>query len=930
MPQDYNQTLNLPKTDFPMRAGLPQREPGFLKEWDELGLYQEILKKNAGRPKYVLHDGPPFSNNNIHLGTALNKILKDFVNRYKAVSGYNMTYVPGWDNHGMPIESAIIKQNKLNRKSMSIPEFRDACRDFAQHFVEVQKQQFIRLGIIGEWDRPYLTMSPEFEAEEVRVFGAMFQKGYIYKDLKPIYWCINDETALAEAEIEYAEDPCTSIFVKFAVNNDNGKLAQYGDVSKMFFVIWTTTPWTLPGNMAIALHGNEPYVLARAENGEIYITAEALLESTMKQGGIAGYEVLATLPGREFELMTARHPFLNRDSLIALADYVTMDSGTGCVHTAPGYGADDFHTGRKYGIKLIVPIDDKGRQTEEAGMFAGLRYDESDKAITAWLDENGYLFAKHNIVHTYPHCWRCKDPILFRAMPQWFCSIEAFRDAAIDACKQVTWLPEWGGDRIVSMIVDRDDWCISRQRHWGLPIPVFYCGDCKKPVCTPESIDAVAALFEREGSSSWYIHPSEKILPQGFVCPHCGGVHFEKETDTLDGWFDSGATNIASLEKDNAGDWPADMYLEGADQYRGWFQSSLLIAVATKDKGAPYRTVLTHGWVVDGEGKQMHKSAGNSVLPETVIDQYGADLLRLWVASSDYQVDIRASDSIFKQLSQTYLKIRNTSRYILGNLEGFDPNNLVAPDDMLPLDRWAMTKLNALIEKVTAAYESYDYHIVSHSINNFCVVDMSNFYLDVIKDRLYCDDKDGLSRRSAQTAMFLILDSMTRMLSVILAFTSNEIWLAMPHRDCDDARHVMLNDLNKPFTDYALDSARMGEMNMLVNLRDDINAVLEEARATKIIGKPLEAAVTLCCEPALEAKLIAESGLLKTMLIVSGLRITRGAEGKACEHMPGVFAAVARAEGEKCERCWKYEDSVGKQGEHETLCGRCAEVLKNM
>lgn len=931
MSQDYNKTINLPHTDFPMRAGLPQREPGFLKAWQEEKVYKKLLEKNAGKPKYVLHDGPPFSNGNIHMGTAMNKVLKDFVNRYKSMSGYYVPYVPGWDNHGMPIESAIIKKNKLDRKKMSISEFRSACRDFAMDFVNIQREQFIRLGVIGDWENPYLTMDPKFEAEEVKVFGEMYKKGYIYKGLKPVYWCAHDETALAEAEIEYQEDPCESIYVKFRVKDDKGKLSALCDLSKTYFIIWTTTTWTLPGNLAIALHPRESYVLAKANNGECYIVAEALLDKTMQMGSVEKYEIIARFEGQELEYLTAQHPFLDRDSLVVLAEYVTMDSGTGCVHTAPGFGAEDYMTGRAYNLPILVPVDDRGRQTEEAGKFAGMTTEESNTAILADLVESGALFAKESILHTYPHCWRCKHPIVFRATPQWFCSVDAFKDAAVEACRNVTWLPAWGEERIINMIRERADWCISRQRHWGLPIPVFYCEECGKPICTDETIECVSKLFGVEGSNAWYEKEASDILPEGFVCPHCGGRHFTKEQDTLDGWFDSGSTHIASLEKDHPDEWPADLYLEGADQYRGWFQSSLLTAVGAKGKGAPYKTVLTHGWVVDGEGKAMHKSLGNAIAPETVIQQFGADLLRLWVASSDYRVDVRVSDAIFKQLSQAYLKIRNTCRYMLGNLDGFDPNHLVSPADMQPLDRWAVSRLNQLIEKVMRGYEDYEYHIVYHAIYNFCVVDMSNFYLDVIKDRLYCEEKNGTLRRSAQTAMFLILDAMVRMIAPILAFTSDEVWQAMPHTSADDAENVVFNQMPKAYNDYALGADELAQWDKLIAVRSGINAALETARASKLVGKPLEAAVTLLCgdEAAYNTYKPFEQ-LLTELCIVSHLHIERGEGGVPCEGMENLSVKVERAQGEKCERCWIYSDTVGHDAGHPTLCTRCAKVVRSM
>ncbi len=928
MPQDYNTTINLPHTDFPMRAGLPQREPGFLKAWEEQKLYQTLLEKNAGKPKYILHDGPPFSNGNIHMGTAMNKVLKDFVNRYKSMSGHYVPYVPGWDNHGMPIESAIIKKNKLDRKKMSISEFRSACRDFAMDFVNIQRDQFIRLGVVGDWEHPYLTMDPKFEAEEVKVFGEMYKKGYIYKGLKPVYWCAHDETALAEAEIEYQEDPCESIYVKFRVKDDKGKLAALCDLSRTYFIIWTTTTWTLPGNLAIALHPRESYVLVKADNGEFYIVAEALLSKTMQMGGVASVETVARFDGSELEYMTAQHPFLDRDSLVVLAEYVTMDSGTGCVHTAPGFGAEDYMTGRAYNLPILVPVDDRGRQTQEAGKFAGMTTDESNVAILADLEQSGALFAKESILHTYPHCWRCKNPIVFRATPQWFCSVEAFKEEAVQACHKVTWIPAWGEERIINMIRERADWCISRQRHWGLPIPVFYCEDCGKPVCTDETIGRVSELFAQYGSNVWYEKEAAELLPQGFVCPHCGGVHFTKEQDTLDGWFDSGSTHIASLEKDHPDEWPADLYLEGADQYRGWFQSSLLTAVGAKGQGAPYKTVLTHGWVVDGEGKAMHKSLGNAIAPESVIKQFGADLLRLWVASSDYRVDVRVSDAIFKQLSQAYLKIRNTCRYMLGNLDGFDPNNLVSPSEMKPLDRWAISRLNQLIEKVMRGYEDYEYHIVYHAIYNFCVVDMSNFYLDVIKDRLYCEEKDGVLRRSAQTAMFLILDAMVRMLAPILAFTSDEVWQAMPHRTDDDARNVLLNQMPCAYGEYALNAEGLALWEQLVAVREPVNAALETARADKLIGKPLEAAVTLLCSEEAYAKYKPYEAVLSELCIVSHFTVEKAEQGVESE--TGISVQVQRAHGEKCERCWTYSESVGQDAEHPTLCSRCAAVVRRM
>ncbi len=932
MAQKYDLTLNLPKTDFPMRAGLPKREPDMLKHWEELDIYNEMLKKNEGKPLFNLHDGPPFSNGNIHMGHALNKCIKDFITRSYAMRGYYTPYIPGWDNHGMPIESAIIKEQKLNHKAMSVADFRSACEAYAEKYIGIQMEGFKRLGVIGDWEHPYKTMNKGFEADEVRVFGKMYKNGHIYKGLKPVYWCAHDETALAEAEIEYQDDPCTTVYVKFAMNDDLGKLSHL-DKSKLYFIIWTTTIWTLPGNLAIALHPDESYAIVKAANGEMYIIAEALVEKVMKVGGIDEYEIVETHSGSFFENMLASHPFLPKTSRLVLADYVTMDSGTGCVHTAPGFGADDYLTCKRYGMDMVVPVDDQGRHTDYAGKYAGLKTDESNPIILNDMRDSGVLFASEDIVHSYPHCWRCKHPIIFRATPQWFCSVDSFKEDAVKACEDVRWLPAWGQERMASMIRERADWCISRQRRWGLPIPVFYCSDCGKPVCTDESIESVAAIFEEHGSNAWFEREAEELLPQGFKCPHCGGTHFTKETDTLDGWFDSGSTHFAAMKRDQ-GFWPANMYMEGGDQYRGWFQSSLLVAVGALGMGAPYKECLTHGWTVDGEGRAMHKSLGNGVDPADIVKEFGADMIRLWAGSADYHVDVRCSKEIFKQLSQNYLKFRNTARYCLGNLDGFDANDLVKPEDMLELDKWAMTKLNKLIEKAAAAYDDYEFHVVSHLINDFCVVELSNFYLDIIKDRLYCEERDGLKRRSAQTALYLILDTMTKMFAPILAFTCDEIWLAMPHRESDDVRNVVLNEMNKPFTEYALDDDEMAKWDALISVRNDVNGVLEAARGAKRIGKPLEASVTLHAKGASRQTVERISDMnLSELFIVSECLIS-----DEDEHDPeavvgdgsynsGLTVSVKEAPGTKCPRCWMHSTKADPET---GLCPRCAAVVAKL
>ena len=924
---EYKNTIVTPKTDFPMKAGLPAREPGMLARWEEQNLYQLMLEKNKDLPPFVLHDGPPFSNGYIHMGHALNKALKDFIVRSHAMMGFYTPYVPGWDNHGLPIERAIENSKKKLNKDLSVPEFRKACEDFAEDFIQKQMAGFKRLGVVGDWEKPYRTMDRHFEAQEVKVFGRMFDKGYIYKGLKPVTWCPACATAVAEADIEYKDDPCTSVYVKFPMSDDLGKLADF-DLRNTFFVIWTTTIWTLPGNMAICLHPRDSYVLVKAENGETYIMAEALMEKVMKIGGFENYQVLASYPGSFFENMLAKHPFLDKTSRLVYAEYVTMDSGTGCVHTAPGFGADDYQTCMRYGMELIVPVDDYGRHTDYAGKYAGLKTEESNPVILADMQESGMLFASENIIHSYPHHDRCKKPVIFRATPQWFCSVESFKDQAIEAIENVQWYPAWGGDRMVSMIRERADWCISRQRRWGLPIPVFYCADCGKPVSTPESIGKISALFDEFGSNVWFEKEAMELIPDGFTCPHCGGKQFSKETDTLDCWFDSGSTHFASLMKDTPTLWPADVYLEGADQYRGWFQSSLLTSVGALDQGAPFKQVLTHGWVVDGQGRAMHKSLGNGVDPADLIKDFGADIVRLWAASSDYHADVRCSQEIFKQIAQNYLKFRNTARYCLGNLNDFNPNELVAAEDMEELDKWVLTKLNDLTAAVRKAYTSYEFHVVSHAINDFCVVELSSFYLDIIKDRLYCEAVNGLRRRSAQTALYLILDAMAKLFAPILAFTCDEIWQSMPHRDADDARNVLLNQMPDNFDSYKLSADAMDKWETVMKLRQDVNGVLEKARADKRIGKALEARVTLHTGDN-TVKAACAGVNLAEICIVSACDWDvpqEGAETANGVNFPDLTIGVSEANGEKCPRCWMHSLQANSEG----LCPRCAAVISQM
>ncbi|MBQ9994213.1 MAG: isoleucine--tRNA ligase [Clostridia bacterium] len=930
MAEDYNKTLNLVKTDFPMRAGLPVREPEMLKDWEENKLYEKMIERNKGKKSYILHDGPPYANGDIHTGHALNKTLKDIVVRFKNMTGYYSPFVPGWDTHGLPTELKARKKVGVEKAAqLTTNELRDLCRETVEEYIDKQREQFKRLGFLAEWDKPYITLQPEFEEKQIEIFCEMACSGHIYKGLKPVYWCPDCQTALAEAEIEYSEDPCYSVYVKFAVKDDKGKLAALGaDVANTYFVIWTTTTWTLPGNTAICVGPSFTYKLIKA-GGETYIMADGLYEGAMKAASIEEYEVIGEIKGSELEYMVAQHPFLDRESLVIVGDHVTLESGTGCVHTAPGHGVEDFMVCRNYpDVPIIVPVDSHGCLTEEAGQFAGLSTDDANKAIAKHMSETGNLFASQKIEHKYPHCWRCKNPVLFRATEQWFCSVESFKDAAIEAIRKVEWIPGWGEERIASMVRERSDWCISRQRRWGVPIPIFYCKKCGKEHIDRDAIMAVAKLFGQYGSNIWYERDAADLLPEGTVCKECGGTEFDKENDIMDVWFDSGVSHVATCDKRDYLDWPADLYLEGADQYRGWFQSSLLTSVAWRGT-APYRTVVTHGWVVDGKGEKMSKSLGNGIEPIEIVNKYGADILRLWVASSDYHCDVRISDDILKQLSETYRKIRNTARYILGNLSDFNPDtDCVDVKDMQPIDVYALNKLNELIKTCIGAYERFEFHQVYHAINKFCVVDMSNFYLDVLKDRLYCDAAAGTGRRAAQTAMYIILDALVRLIAPILAFTSDEIWKFMPHKASDDASAVMLNDMPETIA-IETDDEFVARWDRIHAIRDDVQKALEIARKDKLIGKSLEAKVELYCSGELLEFVSSVKDTLASVFIVSAVNVIDGeCSDNPCD-VEGLGVKVGKAEGEKCERCWVYSETVGQCEEHPTLCARCAAVLKN-
>ncbi|MBS4904538.1 MAG: isoleucine--tRNA ligase [Subdoligranulum variabile] len=923
MAQNYNDTIHKMQTPFEMRAGLPKKEPKMLEDWEQNHVYEQMIKNNEGKPQYILHDGPPYANGNIHMGTALNKIIKDIIIRYKNMSGFQAPYVPGYDTHGLPIELKALSSLGDKKAGVSKLELRQICKEFATEHIGVMNEQFKRLGVQGDFENPYLTLRPEFEARQVEIFGEMAKKGYIYKGMKAVYWCPEDRTALAEAEIEYAEDECDSIYVRFKLTDDpNGVLAKHNiPLDKAWIVIWTTTTWTLPANVATCLNPNLEYAFVKI--GDAYhIMARELVESTMKGCHIDEYEVLPeTVLGSELELMQYQHPFLDRKGLVILGDHVTLEGGTGCVHTAPGHGVEDFEVCVNHypQVPVVVPVDDAGRLTAEAGeKFAGLKVWDANKVILEHIKESGHLMGVQHITHQYPHCWRCHHPIIFRATEQWFCSIDAFKEDVYKAIDSVHWQPAWGHDRMAGMVRDRSDWCISRQRVWGVPIPVFYCKKCGKYHITDASIKAVSDLFRKEGSDAWYKYDANDILPKTEVC-ECGASDWEKDPDIMDVWFDSGSTWSAVCRERPELRWPVDMYMEGADQFRGWFQSSLLTSVATQGV-APYREVLCHGWVVDAQGKQMHKSAGNGMEPSEIIRDYGADIIRLWVASSDYTVDVRAGKEIFRQLSEAYRKMRNTARFMLGNINDFDPaKDMVDDDQLFEIDRWALEACNKLTATMRDAYEHYDFSRAYHALYNFCVIDMSNFYMDVIKDRLYCADDHA--RRCAQTALYRILVDFTKLLAPILCFTSQEIWSYIPKLD-GMKDYVVFEQM--PEAKAAADEAFEAKWDRIMAIRDDVKKVLEQARADKVIGSALEAGLTLYCSKEVYDFLNAiPMDELADLFIVSHVDLVEG-EGGVKGLVEGLGVSAAHAAGNKCLRCWKYESTVGEDG----LCPRCAKVLK--
>lgn len=921
--KDYGKTLNLPVTEFPMRGNLPSREPEMVAKWEEMDIYGLVNEKNKGNETFILHDGPPYANGDIHLGHTLNKVLKDIIVKHKTQKGLYSPYVPGWDTHGLPIELKAIQMMGLNPQDDKV-EFRRNCKEYALKYVGIQREQFKRLGVRGDWDNPYITLQPEFEAEQIGVFGQMALKGYIYKGLKPVNWCYDCQTALAEAEIEYHDKFSYSIYVKFPVSDGKGLLEEGDNI-----VIWTTTPWTLPANLAISLHPDYDYQLIRV-NGENLLLAKELVENVLKENKIdQPYEVLKEFKGKELEKVLCRHPFMDRDSLVVLGNHVTLDSGTGAVHTAPGHGIEDFEVAQQYDLEILSPVNNKGEFTLEAGKYAGQKVDNANKIIIDDLENNGYLLGYSKFEHSYPHCWRCGHPTIFRATEQWFASIEGFREEALKAINDTKFIPAWGRDRIYNMVAERSDWCISRQRTWGVPIPIFYCQDCGKEIITEETINHIQNLFRENGSDIWFAKDAMELIPQGLECKHCGGTSFTKESDIMDVWFDSGSSHKAVLTTRKELRWPADLYLEGSDQHRGWFNSSLSTSVATTGR-APYNAVLTHGFLVDEKGRKMSKSLGNGVDPLDVINQMGADILRLWVSSADYRSDVAVSPNIIKQAAEGYKKIRNTFRFLLGNLSDFDYEaDKVSKEDMLELDRWAMHKLYSLVERVSRAYEEYEFHVVYHSIHKFCTVDMSAIYLDIIKDRMYASKADSLKRRSAQTAMYEISFALIKMLTPVLSFTMEEVYSHFPAKEKEASPQLIgWPQLDSAWSDKELDE----KWAKILDIREFVAKPLEEKRRDKEIGHSLDAEILLFAEGENYDFLKSIEESLPNIFIVSQVSVEKlpdlQDEAYSSEEFPGLKAVIKKARGLKCERCWIYTEDVGSDPDHPEVCARCAQELK--
>lgn len=933
---DYRDTLNLPKTSFKMKANLTQKEPQYLKRWDKEDLYQQLQSANQDKPLYILHDGPPYANGNIHLGTAFNKILKDIILKSRRMAGFNAPYIPGWDCHGLPIEHNVDKELGDKKKTIPILSKRGACRKYAEKWIKTQKAEFKRLGVLGDWDAPYLTMNFEYEAAIAREFNKFLMSDSVVRNKKPVYWCSTCTTALAEAEVEYHDHTSSSVYVKFPVKDDISDIDSALTGDKLYVIIWTTTPWTLPANLGIAFHPDFVYACVQVGD-EKWILAKELVEKVMSECGIEDYSISAEFSATALEGKNCRHPFIDRDSLLMLADYVTTDAGTGCVHTAPGHGADDYITGLRYGLEPFSPVDDEGVYTSEAGVYAGKSVPAVNKDINADMAESGALVHEDKLRHSYPHCWRCKKPVMYRATPQWFISManNDLRVKALKAIEQVTWTPSWGMQRIYSMVEGRPDWCLSRQRSWGVPITVISCKDCGEIVKNEAVNEKIDELFKKEGADAWFKYDASEFLLENHSCTRCGSTHFSKENDILDVWFDSGTSHAAVLEIRDELRSPADLYLEGSDQHRGWFQSSLLSSVGIRDR-APFKGVLTHGYVVDGQGKKMSKSVGNVVAPGEVIEKYGAEILRLWVSSEDYRDDIKVSDEILKQVSDSYRKIRNTIRYMLGNLSDFNPDqNSVSYADMPELDQWAVTKYKEFMDKVIAAYEVFEFHTIHQNMNYFCGTTMSSFYLDIIKDRLYTEGTDSVKRRSAQTVLYMILDGLLKIMAPILSFTSQEAWDSL--HGFDDKAPLSSSVF---FTEFpalpqeTMSPEQLEKWKKIMRVRSEITKALEIARREKVIGHPLEAEVRIEYTDELAAGIESNWDTLREISIISELTQSTDSLNQdgvfVSEELEGLKIFVQPAAGKKCERCWIRSTTVGDSAEHPEICSRCLGVVSEM
>lgn len=915
-----------------MKAKLAQREPEMLAEWKKEGLYEKLRERSAGRKKYILHDGPPYANGNIHIGHAVNKILKDIIVKSKEMGGYDVPYIPGWDCHGLPIELQVEKKLGKKKREMSKGEIRKLCREYAEEFVGIQKEQFERLGVLGEWDNPYLTMNYNYEATIVRELGRFMETGSVYKGKKPVHWCASCRTALAEAEVEHDDHESPSIFVKFPFKTDVGKKVEGLAGKKVSIVIWTTTPWTIPANMAVCLHPDLDYSGVEV-GGEVLILATELVEGCMSTFGYEDYKTIATFRGSEIEREVCSHPFIDRDSLVINGRHVTLEAGTGCVHTAPGHGQDDYIIGLQYDLEIYNPVDNGGVFVEDVEFFAGQHVFKANPLVIEKLKEVGALIMERSLKHSYPHCWRCKKPILFRATDQWFVSMEknGLRKKALEEIDSVKWIPAWGRERIYGMIEKRPDWCLSRQRAWGVPITAFRCNDCEELISDSAVIEHVAKLVEKEGADVWFDKEVAELLPEGFACPSCGGKDLKREEDILDVWFDSGVSHSAVIEQREGQSWPADLYLEGSDQHRGWFHSSLLASVGTRGK-APYKAVLTHGFVVDGKGKKMSKSAGNVMAPQQIIDKYGADILRLWVSAEDYRDDIRISEEIVKRAAESYRRLRNTARYILGNLSDFDRAKDTVPyAEMLELDRWALDRLNLLTEKVLKCYDNFEFHQIFHAVNNFCTIEMSSFYLDILKDRLYTSGTKSIERRSAQTAMMEVIDSLIRLMAPIISFTAEEVWAFLPDYEGKEPS-VHMAALPKVKDEWR-DNELSARYERLISVRGEVSKALELARQDKVIGHSLDAYVQIAAPEELAAFIEAFQPELNRIFIVSKAVVSEGGEGEptyASEQIEGLRLWVTSAPGDKCERCWNYDEATGSNDKGHAICPRCHDVVEGL